>query len=268
MRLQLHGHLRIEPRWLPLPAPLRDVYNQKPPPSAPTGDELVPRFVGFEGVNAACIFTTPPVRLLPLTSESRVFAHAAEGDGTLPALPAGSLLRWAFRVALPSSGGGMLPSFRGLAARVVYVVTVATRLAPASTGATAATPVSPRPSSSTTFGWLGMGRDSRDRGTSTPGTPPRAVETAQQDLHLSFSVLSPGQEASTWADRSDGAPPLAVKHVGFASIEIDEPVDALGAGPAPFGALGDTCVFVPRAHDTDTLLSARARASVGRRGQP
>ena len=56
MRLQLHGHLRIEPRWLPLPAPLRDVYNQKPPPSAPTGDELVPRFVGFEGVNAACIF--------------------------------------------------------------------------------------------------------------------------------------------------------------------------------------------------------------------
>ena len=83
MRLQLHGHLRIEPRWLPLPAPLRDVYNQKPPPSAPTGDELVPRFVGFEGVNAACIFTTPPVRLLPLTSESRVFAHAAEGDGTM-----------------------------------------------------------------------------------------------------------------------------------------------------------------------------------------
>ena len=131
---------RIEPRWLPLPAPLRGVYNQKPPPSAPTGDELVPRFVGFEGVNAACIFTTPPVRLLPLTSESRVFAHAAEGDGTLPALPAGSLLRWAFRVALPSSGGGMLPSFRGLAARVVYVVTVATRLAPASTGADGGNP--------------------------------------------------------------------------------------------------------------------------------
>ena len=111
-----------------------------------------------------------------------------------------------------------------------------------------------------------MGRDSRDRGTSTPGTPSRAAETAQQDLHLSFSVLSPGQEASTWADRSDGAPPLAVKHVGFASIEIDEPVDALGAGPAPFGALGDTCVALYACTTGVPRLSARACTSLGGAG--
>ena len=79
----------------------------------------------------------------------------------------------------------------------------------------------------------GERRRSRDRAT---GCPP-------------FSVLSPGQEASTWADRNDVGRRLSPSNMSVASIEIDEPVDALEQGPRP-SARSATRAF---------LNSARAR---------
>ena len=351
---------------MPLAVPLRDVYSQRPPPGSgpPRGDELVPRFVGFEGnENAACVFTTPPALLIPSPATHRLTvnhqpgaggdyddgdgdggdasaarrakkttAHTAglaatrngrseshessESEAPRPShasrsvtagaaaaaaaagpvwLPAGATLRWAFCVTLPASEGGpgahhapgssssrmhsmMLPSFRGLAARIVYVATVATRVAarPPPTmmsrkghnNGHAASGGGGGGGGGFLFGfaplsWFGGADAPRASAASFGGggapPPPGApgAQQPQQDLHLSFTVLSAGSghdaahqrdpaaalggdAAAAGGGGGGGGVSKQWKHVSFASIELEaEPSDLVGGGPARFGALGE-----------------------------
>ena len=79
--LRVHGHLRVDPRWVPLPVPVRQLYSQGGDDSAksragngwlsgwfgaaeavsePDEWSLMPPFEELLGDNTACVFTTPP----------------------------------------------------------------------------------------------------------------------------------------------------------------------------------------------------------------
>eukprot|EP00968_Pinguiococcus_pyrenoidosus_P026214 scaffold7063_cov351-Pinguiococcus_pyrenoidosus.AAC.4 len=117
--LRLHGHARLDPRWIQLPQSLRKLYSQgvgetleaaaesalrrRNSAEIPPFEELLPQFPELQSENTACIFTTPAVVLL-------------RG----PLCP-GEPRQWLFSCRLPDA---MVPSFRGWGCRYFYHVTV------------------------------------------------------------------------------------------------------------------------------------------------
>ena len=116
--VRLHGHVKIDPRWLTdvtlakshhHPPPVRRSFFgmgavEQSPSNAPSAtDSLLPNFTEFHQENMACTLSTLPVVLSP------------------PHLTKGQVMTYRFSVALPSR---LLPSFRGLGARFLYAVSV------------------------------------------------------------------------------------------------------------------------------------------------
>jgi hypothetical protein len=97
--IRLHGHMRIDNRWVQLPQSIRKIYGQHQGEDSPLS-ELMPPFTEFGAENCACIFTTPVALLGP-----------PEGL----TLSSGEIFRRSFAIPLPSA---MLPTFKGFGAKV------------------------------------------------------------------------------------------------------------------------------------------------------
>ena len=203
--VRLHGHVRVDNRWVQFPEPIRRLYGQASDVSAAANSPL-PQFSEYTAPNVACIFTTPPALVADgvVRSSARAAGSAAgsvEAAGPASAhaskVPRGAVeasgrtWRRDFAVRLPRA---MLPTFRGLGARVLYMATLSARVRPGVGGGAGA---------------------------------------ALPDVHLPFSVLGSGRRGLSRSGPGAGG---ALHSVDLAHVSVG-PAEGLGgvAHPAPGG---------------------------------
>ena len=213
LELRFHGHMRVEPRWLQLPRPIRKIFGQMDntggSSSSPSGGggggnvgSIMPDFPEFQGDNVACIFTTPPVVIAEGLNIEDILV-AKEGEPERP------MWKRAFAVALPAV---MMPSFKGYGGKIFYMASLTVR----NGTLTGADPKAPR-------GLLGRGNPAAQR----------LINSGLKitnDIHLPFTVLSMGWGGASAPTPTPTPPPLEPSD----PLDPMEPLDpgAPAYGPA------------------------------------
>jgi hypothetical protein len=195
--VQVHGHVKVDPRWVLLPSSLtlRQIYAQGTNADK-GGKEKSPEHHFSAGVfgtdeNSACVFAVPPVVLV---SRERVDEH--------------SVAHFSFSVDLPTV---LYPTFRGVGVKYLYAVTlVACLAAPVTVPST-------------------LSRLLR-RGSLMPASP----TTISKEMHIPFVVLgsgplSPGAELLPSSSIPPLPPPLTAELAAGPTSPDQESVDGVAS---------------------------------------
>ncbi|CAM9687147.1 unnamed protein product, partial [Laminaria digitata] len=165
--VQAHGYVKVDPRWISLPASLRSLFKQEAGSAPAKHDILIPRqaaaarpfpkprrYSGLDDDRSACVFA----------SEVAVLVKKERVDREEPA-------SFSFSFVLPET---LTPTFRGVGVRYAYAVTVRIKRT--------------LPPPTTTGRLFGLVRR-------RPAAP-ASGGFSTKDLHVAFTVLSKGDVAA------------------------------------------------------------------------
>ena len=191
--ITLHGHVRVEPRWLHLSTPVRAACGQQAGGAATTTAVALPPFADVQGENCACIFATPAspavVRLaVPVAGGSSPTTTSSSAAAS-PTTTSSSSWRRAFAVRLPPH---LLPSFRGFGAKIFYVASVSARFVGTSSSARA------RGGCELHLPFSVMGGGQRGRGLAAQGVAESVVNFAPMDAPPPPPSPGPSVGVSGW----------------------------------------------------------------------
>eukprot|EP00752_Nemacystus_decipiens_P018177 g16307.t1 len=201
--VQAHGYVKVDPRWIALPASLRSLFRQE----TAAADEaqtkadqgvLIPRYSGLADDRSACVFASEVAVLL---KKDRV----ASGD------PAS----FRFSLVLPEK---LIPSFKGVGVRYAYAITVRVRRA-----------LPPAPAAGRL---LGLVRRRTAAGSSA------SAGFSTTDVHVAFTVLSEGPDVATAAEAGAGTAARVPGGVGVIADGAGQVIgEGSGCGGVPFAEL-------------------------------
>jgi hypothetical protein len=223
--LRIHGHIRIDNRWVHLSDPIRKIYGQ----DDQSGDHVImPPYKEFQTDQIACILTSPAV---VITEGMHIGDDRKNGNGagnsahnTIVSNQIGvKVWRRSFAVQLPDK---LLPSFKGYGSKIFYMATLSVR-SKSSRSSSLIRLVKHHHQSNTVGasggGGGGGGGDANDKGV---------------DIHVPFTIQAYGKNEEPFGDNSQqkvkrsssvggggggggGGPTARVRFVDLCHIELE-----------------------------------------------